>query len=62
MSIQAKIHDMINTPCKRNELENLSAEDKLQIILELSESDKFVDLLYFIEQAHNDSDWCHSYR
>lgn len=62
MSIQAKIHGMTSTPCKRNELEKLSAEDKLQIILKLSESDNFIDLLYFIEQAHNDADWCHSYR
>ena len=62
MSVQLKIHDMTSTPCKRNELEKLSAEDKLQIILKLSESDNFVDLLYFIEQAHNDADWCHSYR
>lgn len=62
MSIQSKIHDMTNTPYKRNELEKLSAEDKLQIILKLSESDNFIDLLYFIESAHNDADWCHSYR
>ena len=62
MSIQTQIHDITNTPCKRNELENLSAEDKLQIILKLSESDNFVDLLYFIEQSYNDADWCHSYR
>lgn len=62
MSMQSKIRDMTNTPYKLNELEKLSAEDKLQIILKLSESVNFVDLLYFIEQAHNDADWCHSYR
>lgn len=53
---------MTNTPCKRNNLENLSAEDKLQLILKLSESDNFVDLLYFIEQAYDDANWCNSYR
>ena len=53
---------MTITPCKRNELEKLSDKDKLQIILELSESDNFVDLLYFIEQAYDDANWCNSYR
>ena len=62
MSIQSKIYDMTRTPDKRNKLENLSSFDKLKIILELSESDNFIDLLYFIESAHNDSDWCRSYR
>lgn len=62
MSIQSKIYDMTNTPDKRNKLENLPTEDKLKIILELSESNNFIDLLYFIEQAHNDADWCQSYR
>ena len=53
---------MTRTPDERNKLENLSNEDKLKIILELSESNNFIDLLYFIEQAHNDADWCHLYR
>ena len=62
MSIQSKIYDMTRTQDERNKLENLSNEDKLKIILELSESDNFIDLLYFIESAYNDSEWCRSYR
>ena len=62
MSIQSKIYDLTSTPDKRNKLKNLSNEDKLKIILELSESDNFIDLLYFIEQAYTDADWCRLYR
>ena len=62
MGIQSKIYAMTRAPDERNKLENLSNEDKLKIILELSESNNFIDLLYFIEQAHNDADWCQSYR
>ena len=62
MTVQTKISKMTGTPEQREMLENLSSEDKLQLILSLTDSSNFIDLLGFIKSAHNDADWCQSYR
>lgn len=62
MKIQTKICKMTSTPEQREILENLSVEDKLKLILSLTESSNFIELLGFIESAYNDADWCNSYR
>lgn len=56
------IHEMTNTPDKREVLENLTDSEKLEIIKQLTYSKSFVEILYFIESANEDSKWCQSYR
>ena len=56
------IHEMTSTPDKREALENLTDSEKLDIIIQLTDSGSFVEILYYIESAQEDSQWCQSYR
>ena len=62
MSSAASIREMTNTPDKREALENLTDSEKLEIIKQLTDSKSFVEILYFIESANEDSEWCQLYR
>ena len=53
---------MISTPTQRSELEGLSNENKLDLVMKLTESSNFIELLEYIEQAFDDAEWCKSYR
>ena len=57
-----KIVDMIKTPSKREDLLNLSDKDKIDLIFELTDSKNFIDVLEYIKQAEEDSEYCQSYR
>lgn len=56
------IHEMTSTPDKRRYLENLTDAEKLDIIKQLTDSESFVEILYYIESARDDARWCQSYR
>lgn len=62
MSNSKSIYEMTNTPDKREALENLTDSRKLEIIKQLTDSESFVDVLYYIESAEDDARWCQSYR
>lgn len=62
MSNSKSIYEMTNTPDKREALENLTDNEKLDIIKQLTDSKSFVEILYYIESADEDSQWCQSYR
>ena len=56
------IYEMINTPTKRSELEGLSDENKLDLVMKLTESSNFIELLEYIEQSFDNEKWCNLYR
>ena len=56
------IYEMISTPTKRSQLECLSDENKLDLVMKLTESSNFIELLEYIEQSFDDAKWCNLYR
>ena len=60
--IYEMIYEMISTPTKRLELEGLSDENKLDLVMKLTESSNFIELLEYIKQSFDDAEWCNSYR
>lgn len=62
MIILESIYKMTSTPDKRKALENLMDSEKLDIIKQLTDSESFVEILYYIESAQDDARWCQSYR
>lgn len=56
------IYELINTPKKRSELDYLGDEEKLALIYKLTETKGIIELLEFIDQAKEDSNYCQSYR
>lgn len=56
------IYEMTNTPEKRETLSNLSDSEKLKLIYDLTDSTSIIEVLDFIGQSNEDSDWCNSYR
>lgn len=56
------IYEMTSTPQKRDDLLSKSNQDKLEILYNLTDSIDFLDLLYFVEQAIEDAEYCKSYR
>lgn len=62
MDIWHKIVDMTKTPLQRESLNALSDTDKLKLILELTDSKSFIDVLEYIQQAEEDREYCQSYR
>ena len=56
------IYKMIDTPTKRSDLEGLSDENKLDLVMKLTESSNFIELLEYIEQSFDDAEWCNLYR
>ena len=56
------IYEMISTPTQRSELECLSDENKLDLVMKLTESSNFIELLEYIEQSFADEKWCNLYR
>ena len=62
MDTWQKIVEMTRTPLQRENLNSLSDKDKMALILELSDSKNFIDVLDYINQAEEDSEWCQSYR
>ena len=57
-----KIVGMTETPLQRESLNALSDTDKLKLILELTDSKSFIDVLEYIQQAEEDREYCQSYR
>ena len=57
-----QIGEMTNTPVKRENLNNLSDNEKLAMLYDLTDSKDFIDLLEFIQSAYDDADYCNSYR
>ena len=47
---------------KQNDKHAWTTGNVRKFILSLTDSSNFIDLLYFIESAHDDADWCQSYR
>lgn len=62
MSNLKSICEMTSTPDKREYLENLVDEEKLEVIKQLTDSRNFVEILYYIKSAQDDASWCASYR
>lgn len=57
-----KIVNMTETPAQRESLNALSDTDKIQLILELTDSKKFTKVLDYIQYAEEDRKYCQSYR
>ena len=57
-----KIVNMTKTPLQRESLNTLSDSDKLKLILELTNSKSFIDVLEYIQYAEEDRKYCQSYR
>lgn len=57
-----QISEMTSTPSKREKLENLTDNEKLKILYEMTDTKNIIELLDFINNAHEDADWCNSYR
>lgn len=57
-----QISEMTSTPSKREKLDNLTDNEKLKILYEMTDTRNIIQLLDFIKYAHNDADWCNSYR
>lgn len=57
-----QISEMTSTPSKRDKLNSLSDGEKLKILYEMTETKNIIELLDFIKYAHEDADWCNSYR
>ena len=57
-----KIVDMTKTPSQREDLLNLSDKDKIDLISDLTDSENFIAVLEYIQQAEEDSEYCQSYR
>ena len=62
MSDLKSIYEMTGTPDKREFLEKLTDEEKLEVIKQLTDSINFVEILYYIESAQDNANWCSSYR
>ena len=56
------IYEMTSTPGKREFLERLTDNEKLEIIKQLTDSQNFVEILSYIKSAQEDANWCRSYR
>ena len=56
------IYEMTGTPDKREFLEKLTDEEKLEVIKQLTDSQNFVEILEYIKYAQDDAEWCRSYR
>lgn len=46
----------------RDKVNSLSDNEKLKMLLELTDSKDFAELLGFIQSAYDDADFCQSYR
>ena len=57
-----QISEMTSTPSKREELNNLVDSEKLKILYEMTDTENIVELLDFVKYAHEDANWCNSYR
>ena len=57
-----KIVSITSTPLQRESLNALSDTDKLKLILELTDSKSFIDVLEYIQQAEEGREYCQSYR
>lgn len=62
MNIDESINSLISTPKKREVLLNKSDSEKLQLVMELTDSKNIIDLLDFIDGANEDKRYCDSYR
>ena len=62
MNTSHKIVSITSTPLQRESLNALSDTDKLKLILELTDSKSFIDVLEYIQQAEEDGKYCQSYR
>ena len=60
--IYETIYEMISTPAKRLELESLSDENKLDLVMKLTESSNFIELLEYVKYSSDDAKFCNSYR
>ena len=57
-----QISEMTSTPSKREDLNKLVDSEKLKILYEMTDTKNIIELLDFIKCAHEDADWCNSYR
>ena len=62
MNIDEIISSMISTPNKRDDLLNKSDSEKLQLVMELTNSNNIIELLEFIDCANDNELWCKLYR
>ena len=62
MNTWQKIVEMTRTPSQRENLNSLADKDKMALILELTDSKNFIDVLEYVTQAEEDAEWCNSYR
>ena len=56
------IYELTKDEVSRGKLLNMSDKEKLDLIMQLTDSEDIIEILYYIEGAIADAEWCQSYR